>query len=128
MIFCIAATGTTDTFFTGTAGTAAPAERSLLFTAPDYVVFALSLYSLKSNTVENFLLGERSINFVAVALSILAALINGVFVIGIPAEMHYYGTTMTLLIIGLLLSMVITSHIFIVKYQTMTFTSAYEVI
>ena len=121
--------------------TAAPKEqKQLLFSTPDYVVFAVSLaipvaiglffffYKRKENTVENFLLGERSINFVAVALSILASLINGVFVIGIPAEMHYYGMELSLVVCGLGLSVIFVSHVYVPKYQKMFFTSAYEVI
>jgi Na+/proline symporter len=111
-----------------------------VFSTPDYVVFGFSLgipvaiglffffYKRKQNTVENFLLGERSINFVAVALSILAALINGVFVIGVPAEVHYYGIEMALIVVGLFISIVFASHLYVPKYQKMFFTSAYEVV
>jgi Na+/proline symporter len=78
--------------------------RERLFRWADYLVFALSLaiplaigvffffYKRKEQQgPENYLVGDRSINFVAVALSILASLLNGIFVIGTPAEMHYYG-------------------------------------
>jgi sodium-coupled monocarboxylate transporter 8/12 len=113
--------------------------KNMLFTWPDYLVFAISLslpigigvffffYKRKQNTIEMFLMGERSINFVAVALSILASIINGIFIIGTPAEMHYYGMTQSYIVVGLLVAVVITSHLFVPKYQKMTFTSAYEV-
>lgn len=119
--------------------TSAAAQRELLFGVADYAVFAVSLiiplgigvffflYKRDQRSTDEFLVGDRSINFVAVALSILASLLNGIFVIGTPAEMHYNGTEMSLIVIGLGLAIVITAHLFIPKYQTMKFTSAYEV-
>jgi uncharacterized membrane protein len=120
--------------------TAASASgKNLFFTWQDYLVFSISLalpigigiffffYKRKQNTIEMFLMGERSINFVAISLSILASIINGIFVIGTPAEMHYYGMTQSYIIVGLLLAVIIVSHLFVPKYQKMTFTSAYEV-
>ena len=119
--------------------TATPVEKSLLFTWPDYVVFSISLgipivigvffciRQRKNKSVESFLMGERAINFVAVALSILSSTINGIFIIGTPAEMHYYGMKQSLVVLGILLGVIIASHLFVAKYNKMTFTSAYEV-
>lgn len=106
----------------------------------DYLVFGISL-SLplvigvfflitscrKPGTAEDFLVGERSINFVAVALSLLGSLLNGIFVLGTPAEVRYYGTKVVYVVIGLLLAAIIVSIIFVPKYHAMKFTSAYQV-
>jgi len=131
-----------------TNGTAKPAATSppistadRTFSAPDYVVFSISLaiplfiglffflWDLrhKKGTTQNFLLGERSINFIAVALSILASVLNGIFVIGLPAEIHYYGAMMLMKVVGIFICVVVTSHIYVRKYQGMKLTSAYEV-
>lgn len=105
----------------------------------DYLVFGISL-SLplvigvfflitscrKPGTAEDFLVGERSINFVAVALSLLGSLLNGIFVLGTPAEVRYYGTKVVYVVIGLLLAAIIVSIIFVPKYHAMKFTSAYQ--
>jgi magnesium-transporting ATPase (P-type) len=119
--------------------TTAATPGELLFSWADYLVFAISLaiplaigiffyfYKRNEHSTEDFLVGNRSMNFVAVALSILASLLNGVFVIGTPAEIHYYGTEISLTVVGLLIAVVISAHTFIPKYQTMKFTSAYEV-
>jgi SSS family transporter len=129
---------TTAVSFTSEAASNSTMELVKKFSTPDYVVFAISLaiplvigvffffYNLKSNTTANFLMGDRSINFVAVALSILASLLNGIFVIGIPAEIHYYGVRITLVVIGMLLAIIVVSHAYAPKYQEMKFTSAYE--
>jgi len=110
-----------------------------LFHWADYLVFAISLgiplvigvffmfYKREESTTETFLTGERSMNFVAVALSILASLLNGTFVIGVPAEVHYYGVAVSYMTIGILLALVISAHIFVPKYHAMMLTSAYEV-
>lgn len=114
-------------------------EGDLKFSAADYVVFSISLaiplgigvffffYKRSEHSTEEFLVGDRSMNFVAVALSILASLLNGIFVIGTPAEMHYYGTQMALIVVGMAIAIIVTAHLFIPKYQSMKFTSAYEV-
>ena len=111
----------------------------LLFAWSDYLVFAISLamplaigiffyfYKRQEHNTEDFLVGNRSMNYVAVALSILASLLNGSFVIGAPAEMHYNGTEFALLVLGLAGSTILVAHFFIPSYQKMKFTSAYEV-
>lgn len=110
----------------------------LRFTWADYLVFAISLalplaigiffyfYKRKEHSTEDFLVGNRSMNYVAVALSLLASLINSSFVIGVPAEIHYNGTEFGLLVIGLAIALTIVANLFIPSYQRMKFTSAYE--
>ena len=64
----------------------------------------------------------------AVALSLLASILNGVFVIGIPSEIHYYGIRYIYQFFGILIAVPIVAHVFVAKYQTMLFTSAYQVL
>lgn len=90
-------------------------------------VFFLITSCRKKSSADDFLVGERSINFVAVALSLLGSLLNGIFVIGTPAEIRYFGARFVYVVIGLLLAVTIVSIIFVPKYQGMKFTSAYEV-
>lgn len=127
--------------------TPSPSNGTLLagFTKPlfhwaDYLVFGISLgiplvigvffmfYKRKESTTQDFLTGERSMNFIVVSLSLLASLLNGAFVIGVPAEIHYYGTAYSYMTFGLLFAALFASHIFIPKYHAMTMTSAYQYI
>ena len=105
----------------------------------DYLVFSLSLVmSLaigvyisfrdrhRSNT-EEFLMDGRSMNFLAVAFSIAASLLNGVFIIGLPTEIYYYGPVFSLYIIASFFLVLTVSFIFIPTFHRMQITSAYEV-
>lgn len=80
-------------------------------------------------STDQFLLGNRSINFIAMGLSTLASILNGAFIIGFPAEIHYQGIGQTVFIpLGLLLVTPLFTHVIVPKYHDMKFTSAYEVI
>ena len=104
----------------------------------DYLIFSLSLaMSLaigvyisfrdrhRSNT-EEFLMGGRSMNFLPVAFSICASLINGIFIIGVPAEIYYYGPVFSTWLAGAALQSLAVSFIFIPTFHRMKITSAYE--
>ena len=111
----------------------------LKFSAADYVVFAVSLavpvvigvfffcHKRRQQSTESFLVGDRSLNVVAVAMSLIASILNGIFIIGLPAEMHYHGTEMTYMAVAAAVVTVLAAHVFIPKYHRMRFTSAYEV-
>ena len=111
----------------------------LKFSWQDYVVFAASLavplaigvffclHKRRQNSVESFLVGDRSLNVVAVAMSLIASVVNAIFVIGLPAEIHYHGTEVTHLVIAAVAVTAVGAHVFIPQYQRMKFTSAYEV-
>ena len=116
-----------------------PQLDELTFSWHDYVVFAISLtiplgigifyffYKRKQQSTESILLGDRSLNVFAVGMSIVASLLNGIFIIGFPAEMHYHGVKMTYMLITLILMTVVGAHFFIPHYHQWKFTSAYEV-
>jgi len=109
------------------------------FSWHDYVVFATSLviplaigvffffYRRRQQSAETFLVGDRSLSVFAVALSMMASTVNAIFIIGLPAEIHYHGTEMTYLVIATAVVVVLGAHVFIPQYQRMKFTSAYEV-
>ena len=79
-------------------------------------------------STEQFLLGNRSINFIAVGLSTLASILNGAFIIGFSAEVHYQGIAYTIFNpLGLLLVTPLFTQVIVPKYHDMKFTSAYEV-
>ena len=57
----------------------------------------------------------------------LASVFNGVFIIGVPAEIHYYGPRYLYNFFGSLGAMTIVAIFFIPKYHAMALTSAYQV-
>jgi len=111
----------------------------LKFSWQDYLVFAVSLgiplgigvffffHKRRQQSTESFLLGDRSLNVVAVGMSLIASILNGIFIIGLPAEVHYHGVEVTYIVIAAVIITVFGAHVFIPQYQRMKFTSAYEV-
>jgi len=111
----------------------------LQFSWLDYLVFAISLgiplaigvffcfHRRNEQSTESFLVGDRSLNVVAVAMSLIASLLNGIFIIGLPAEMHYHGVEMTYMVVASVVVTVLGAHVFVPRFQRMKFTSAYEV-
>ena len=116
-----------------------PQLDELTFSWHDYVVFAIFLtiplgigifycfYKRKQQSTESILLGDRSLNVFAVGMSLSASLLNGIFIIGFPAEMHYHGVKMTYWVISSVLATVVVAHVFIPLYHQWKFTSVYEV-
>lgn len=105
----------------------------------DYLVFGVSLaislgigiffaiVDRKKKSTEEFLMGGRNIHFVPVGLSLLASILNGVFIIGIPSEVYYFGPVYIFIGISYFIMAVVVSVFFIPTFHKMNITSAYEV-
>lgn len=52
---------------------------------------------------------------------------EGIFILGVPAEIYYYGSIYSLLAIGLLLVAPVAGFVFVPIFRNMTGLSAYEV-
>lgn len=107
----------------------------------DYVVFVLSLaVSLgigiyfavvaclkKTNTSDEFLLGNRDLHWLPAGLSLTVSVLNAGFVIGVPAEIYYFGSVYVMAGVGAALAMFFAVMFFIPTFSTMNIVSAYEV-
>ena len=105
----------------------------------DYLIFGISLaislgigvfFGIRdrnTKSTEEFLMGGRSQHWIPVGLSLLVSILNGVFIIGVPAEVHYYGPVHMLLAVGLTLTCIFVCIFFIPTFRNMNITSAYEV-
>ncbi|NXU81857.1 SC5A6 protein, partial [Oreotrochilus melanogaster] len=108
------------------------------FTAIDYTIFALLLvlssaiglfYALsgdRQRTVQEFLLANRAMGFLPVALSLLATFQSAVAILGVPAEIYRFGTQYWFLGCSYLLGLLIPAHIFIPVFYRLRITSTYE--
>jgi len=83
--------------------------------------------SSKTNFLCPPLVGDRSLNVVAVAMSLIASVLNGIFVVGLSAEVHYHGVEMTYMVVAAVVITSLGAHIFIPRFRRMRLTSAYEV-
>ncbi|XP_062478629.1 sodium-dependent multivitamin transporter [Pezoporus occidentalis] len=108
------------------------------FTVIDYSIFALLLllssaiglfYALsggRQRTVQEFLLANRNMGFLPVALSLLATFQSAVAILGVPAEIYHFGTQYWFLGCSYFLGLLIPAHIFIPVFYRLRITSTYE--
>ncbi|RMB94054.1 hypothetical protein DUI87_29507 [Hirundo rustica rustica] len=108
------------------------------FTAIDYSIFALLLvlssaiglfYALsgdRQRTVQEFLLANRNMGCLPVALSLLASFQSAVAILGVPAEIFRYGTEYWFLGCSYFLGLLIPAHVFIPVFYRLRITSTYE--
>ncbi|XP_068259607.1 sodium-dependent multivitamin transporter [Nyctibius grandis] len=108
------------------------------FTVIDYSIFALLLvlssaiglfYALsgdRQRTVQEFLLANRNMGFLPVALSLLATFQSAVAILGVPAEIYRFGTEYWFLGCSYLLGLLIPAHVFIPVFYRLRITSSYE--
>ncbi|KAF4795977.1 Sodium-dependent multivitamin transporter [Turdus rufiventris] len=108
------------------------------FTAIDYSIFALLLvlssaiglfYAFtgdRQRTVQEFLLANRDMGCLPVALSLLASFQSAVAILGVPAEIFRFGTEYWFLGCSYVLGLLIPAHIFIPVFYRLRITSTYE--
>ncbi|NWH19328.1 SC5A6 protein, partial [Grus americana] len=108
------------------------------FTAIDYSIFALLLvlssaiglfYALsgdRQRTVQEFLLANRNMGFLPVALSLLATFQSAVAILGVPSEIYRFGTEYWFLGCSYFLGLLIPAHVFIPVFYRLRITSTYE--
>ncbi|KAG8431284.1 hypothetical protein GDO86_019120 [Hymenochirus boettgeri] len=108
------------------------------FSILDYVIFALLLvlssaiglyYALsggKQRTTQEFLLANRSMSFLPVALSLLATFQSAVAILGVPSEIYRFGTEYWFLGCSYILGLLIPAYIFIPVFYRLRLTSTYE--
>ncbi|XP_075606298.1 sodium-dependent multivitamin transporter isoform X1 [Balearica regulorum gibbericeps] len=108
------------------------------FTVIDYSIFALLLvlssaiglfYALsgdRQRTVQEFLLANRNMGFLPVALSLLATFQSAVAILGVPSEIYRFGTEYWFLGCSYFLGLLIPAHVFIPVFYRLRITSTYE--
>ncbi|XP_027762973.1 sodium-dependent multivitamin transporter [Empidonax traillii] len=108
------------------------------FTTIDYTIFVLLLvlssaiglfYALsgdRQRTVQEFLLANRDMGCLPVALSLLATFQSAVAILGVPAEIYRFGTEYWFLGCSYFLGLLVPAHIFIPVFYRLRITSTYE--
>ncbi|KAK2167768.1 hypothetical protein LSH36_24g06030 [Paralvinella palmiformis] len=109
------------------------------FSIVDYVVFALvvmisltiGLYHAftggKQRTPGEYLMGNRNLRTLPVAMSILVSYVSSILVLGVPAEMYTRGTQLILRTLGYCLACIISSLLFVPLFYGLNVTSSFEV-
>jgi Sodium:solute symporter family len=113
------------------------------FHVVDYVVFALFLVASLviglyhacrclsggggQKTVDEFLVADRQLSTLPVAISMFVSLISGVLVLGHPAEVYTRGVQFLVRSVGHVLAGFIAGALFVPLFFRLQVTSAYEV-
>ena len=108
------------------------------FHIADYVVMGLFLlislgigiyYGLirKQKTTEEYLLGNRQMQLLPVALSMMVTYQSAISVIGVPAEVYLYNTMFLYIYVGLAVASLIQYFMIVPLMYPLRLTSAYEV-
>ncbi|XP_076438939.1 sodium-coupled monocarboxylate transporter 1-like [Babylonia areolata] len=113
-------------------------EHQRHFQVWDYVVFALMLavsaaigvfYGCRGGrqkTTKEFLMANRSMSIVPVAISILVSFMSAILILGTPAEMYTAGTQYFIYLGGMLLAIVIAALVFVPLLYPLKLTSSFE--
>ena len=110
------------------------------FQPVDYAIFALFLViSLgigmyhactggRQRTTKEFLMGNRQMKTLPVALSILVSFVSGILVLGTPAEMYTRGTQLFMRTFGYCVACVLSSVLLVPLFFNLKVTSSFEVL
>uniref|UniRef100_A0AAQ5ZEN2 Solute carrier family 5 member 8 n=1 Tax=Amphiprion ocellaris TaxID=80972 RepID=A0AAQ5ZEN2_AMPOC len=109
------------------------------FVAADYVVFALMLVvsaavgvyyawtDRKQRSSGDFLMGGRRLTALPVSLSLTASFMSAITVLSHPAEVYRYGASVAFYCLSYLVTMLVTSEVFLPVFYKLSITSTYEV-
>jgi len=108
------------------------------FHVVDYVVFVLTIaVSLgigvyfacaggKQKTTGEYLMGDRNLKVVPVAISMLVSFISAQGILGAPTEMYAYGTQFSMHIIAAILGSLYGAYLFVPVFYPLKLTSSFE--
>ncbi|KAI8522221.1 Sodium-coupled monocarboxylate transporter 1 [Branchiostoma belcheri] len=106
----------------------------------DYVVFGVMLcvsagiglyYACtggRQRTQKEFLMADKSMSVVPVALSLLASFISAITVLGTPAEIYTNGTMFWNFVIAYTITILLVARLFIPAFYSLGLTSTYELL
>uniref|UniRef100_A0A8C5E033 Sodium-coupled monocarboxylate transporter 1-like n=1 Tax=Gouania willdenowi TaxID=441366 RepID=A0A8C5E033_GOUWI len=110
------------------------------FVMADYVVFALMLgvsaavgvyyacVDKSPGTSGEFLTGGRRLTALPVSLSLTASFMSAITVLSNPAEVYRYGAILGFYTLSYLVTMLVTSELFLPVFYKLAITSTYEVL
>lgn len=108
------------------------------FGVVDYVVFSIMLLISaligvwqacvggKQNTTAEYLLADRRMNFLPVSISVLVSYLSAISLLGLPAEIFFYGTQFYLTLIGMVLTCCVANAVFLPMFRRIRITCINE--
>jgi sodium-coupled monocarboxylate transporter 8/12 len=105
------------------------------FTGLDYSIFVVYLVSVvlvgvlfvkEQHTIKDYFLASRSMNFVLVGISVLAALFSGISYLGGPSEVYRFGAGFAVFSLSFFIATPITVYLFVPHFCNSRFFTAYQ--
>ena len=81
----------------------------------------------KQRTTSEYLMANRKMNTLPVALSMLVSFLSGIVVLGTPAEMYTRGTQLFMRTIGYCIACLISAAVIVPMFFELKVTSSFEV-
>lgn len=110
------------------------------FSIADYVVFSVMLlisaaigvwYGCgpggKQETTKEYLLADRKMHIVPVAISLLVSYLSAITLLGVPSEIYTYGAQYYVLVVSYLIICFVVAVIFVPMFRRIHITCANEV-
>lgn len=107
-----------------------------LFQLPDYIIFAFVIlgslaigvyYACANKTTEEYFLGDRKLRVIPVGVSLLVSYLSAITILGMPAEIYYYGVEYWFFSLGFTIGACTTCVTFIPLLHPLKITSINEV-
>jgi len=105
------------------------------FTWLDYSIFVVYLaasvlvgvlFVKEQHTIKDYFLASRSMGFVLVGISVLAAFFSGITYLGAPAEVYQHSAMFALIGVSFLVATPVTVYLFIPHFYNSRFYTAYQ--
>ena len=105
------------------------------FTWLDYSIFVVylaasvsvgMLFVREQRTLKDYFLAARSMGYVLVGVSVLAALFSGISYLGAPSEVYAHSLAFMLFGLSFLIATPITAHLFVPHFYQSRFYTAYQ--
>ncbi|GJQ68454.1 hypothetical protein Trydic_g17033 [Trypoxylus dichotomus] len=83
-------------------------------------------FGKKQKTANEYLLGGKSMTVFPIAMSLIASHISGITLLAMPADVYKYGSTISVMFIGIVLVCLLTAYISMPVFHELQLTSTYE--
>lgn len=98
-----------------------------VFTAYLLIIVAVGLWAMKGQRdVKEYLLAGRGMNYIIVAISVVAAIFSGITYLGAPSEVYAHDLSFSLYGLAFFISTPITTIIFLPFFYRANFYTAYQ--
>lgn len=84
-------------------------------------------FANKNRSFDDYMLGGKNQRLLPVSLSMMTSFISGLTLVGCPAEMYYHGMGFSMVILGVLLHVPISSLILLPVFNRLESVSVFSV-